>query len=62
MNSAFDGVRYYSLGDNKADLTRQFTTKTFVDVEAAARKANLLQADVTPQQMIDSTFVAAAGE
>lgn len=60
LNTAFDGVRYYSLGDNKAELTSQFTTKTFADVEAAAKKANLLQADVTPQQMIDGSFVKAA--
>lgn len=60
LNSAFEGVRYYSLGDNKAELTNQFATKTFADVEAAAKKANLLQADVTPQQMIDGSFVKAA--
>jgi NitT/TauT family transport system substrate-binding protein len=60
LNTAFDGVRYYSLADNKAELTSQFTTKTFADVEAAAKKANLLQADVTPQQMIDGSFVKAA--
>lgn len=60
LNAAFEGVRYYSLGDNKAELTGQFTTKTFVDVQAAAKKANLLQADVTPQQMIDGSFVKAA--
>ena len=60
LNTAFDGVRYYSLADNKTALTGEFSTKTFADVEAAAKKAKLLTADVTPQQMIDPSFVKAA--
>ena len=60
LNSAFDGVKYYSLDENKTALTGDFSTKTFLDVEAAAKKAGLLQSDVTAQQMIDPDFVAAA--
>nr|WP_284310615.1 ABC transporter substrate-binding protein [Labrys miyagiensis] len=60
LNTAFDGVRYYSLTENKTALTGDFTTKTFADVEAAAKNAKLLQADVTPEQMIDPSFVKAA--
>ncbi len=60
LNTAFDGVRYYSLADNKTALTGDFTTKIFVDVEAAAKNAGLLQGDVTPEQMIDPAFVNAA--
>ncbi|TSE03481.1 transporter substrate-binding domain-containing protein [Mesorhizobium intechi] len=60
LNTAFDGVRYYSLAENKTALTGDFTTKTFADVEAAAKNAKLLQADVTPEQMIDPSFVKAA--
>jgi NitT/TauT family transport system substrate-binding protein len=59
LNSAFDGVKYYSLTENQTALTGDFTTKTFADVEAAAKKAGLLQADVTAQQMIDPAFVEA---
>jgi len=53
-------VRYYSLAENKTALTGDFSTKTFADVEAAAKNAKLLQADVTPEQMIDPAFVKAA--
>jgi len=60
LNSAFDGVKYFSLDENKSALTGDFSTKTFADVEAAAKKAGLLQADVTPEQMIDADFVKAA--
>ena len=60
LNSAFDGVKYFSLDENKSALTGDFSTKTFVDVEAAAKKAGLLQADVTPEQMIDADFIKAA--
>jgi NitT/TauT family transport system substrate-binding protein len=60
LNSAFDGVKYYSLEENKTALTGDFSTKTFADVEAAAKKAGLLQSDVTAEQMIDPAFVAAA--
>ena len=60
LNTAFDGVRYYSLADNKTALTGDFSTKIFADVEAAAKNAGLLQGDVTPQQMIDPAFVNAA--
>ncbi|TIV71246.1 MAG: transporter substrate-binding domain-containing protein, partial [Mesorhizobium sp.] len=59
LNTAFDGVRYYSLAENKGALTGDFSTKTFADVEAAAKNAGLLQADVTPEQMIDPAFVKA---
>lgn len=60
LNTAFDGVKYYSLAENKTALTGDFSTKTFADVEAAAKNAKLLTSDVTPEQMIDADFVKAA--
>lgn len=60
LNTAFDGVRFYSLADNVSALTGDFSNKIFADVKAAAKKANLLQGDVTPAQMIDPAFVRAA--
>ena len=39
LNTAFDGVRYYSLSENKSELTGDFATKVFADVEAAAKTA-----------------------
>jgi NitT/TauT family transport system substrate-binding protein len=60
LNTAFDGVKYYSLAQNKTALLGDFSTKTFADVEAAAKSAKLLLQDVTPEQMIDASFVQAA--
>lgn len=60
LNTAFDGVRYYSLAENKVELTGDFATKVFDDVEAAAKTAGLLQGDVSAEQLIDGDFVAAA--
>lgn len=60
LNTAFEGVRYYSLADNRSALTGDFSSKTFEDVKAAAKKAGLLQADVTAAQMIDPSFLKAA--
>lgn len=60
LNTAFDGVRYYSLKQNKKALTGSFSTKTFADVKAAAKNAKLLHGDVTAKQMIDPDFVEAA--
>ncbi len=60
LSTAFDGVRYYSLEKNNKALTGEFSTKTFVDVEAAAKNAKLLKVDVTPAQMIDAAFVQTA--
>ena len=60
LNSAFGGVRYYSIEENKKALTGDFSTETFADIEAAAKNARLLKADVTPEQMIDPAFVKAA--
>jgi len=62
LNTAFDGVKYYSLDENKSALTGDFSTKTFADVEAAAKNAGLLTQDVTPEQMIDADFVKAAAQ
>ena len=62
LNTAFDGVKYYSLDENKTALTGDFSTKTFADVEAAAKNAGLLTQDVTPAQMIDAEFVKAAAQ
>ncbi|MEZ5839969.1 MAG: ABC transporter substrate-binding protein [Hyphomicrobiales bacterium] len=60
LNTAFDGVRYFSVAENKTELPGEFATKVFTDVEDAAKNAGLLQADVTPEQMIDASFVGAA--
>ncbi len=60
LASAFDGVKYYSLEENKQSFNVDFRTKTFDDVLKAARKAGLVTKDVTAAEMLDPDFVAAA--
>ena len=60
LNTAFDGVKYYSLAENKKAIEGDFVTKTYVDVQDAAKKAGLIKADVPPAQIIDPAFVKAA--
>jgi len=60
LQTAFDGVRYYSLAENKQALQGDFSTKTFADVLAAAKKAGILTKDVSAADLIDPRFVAAA--
>ncbi len=60
LASAFDGVKYYSLAENKQSFDGDFRTKTFDDVLKAAKKAGLVTKDVTASEMLDPDFVAAA--
>ena len=60
LATAFDGVVFYSLAENKTELPGNFTTKVIPEVHAAARKAGILQADVDLSAAIDSRFVDAA--
>ena len=62
LATAFDGVVYYSLAENKTELAGNFTTKVIPEVQAAARKAGILQKDVDLTQAIDSRFVDAAAK
>jgi NitT/TauT family transport system substrate-binding protein len=60
LQTAFNGVRFYSLAENKQALQGDFTTKTFADVLQAAKKAGILTKDVSAADLIDPRFVAAA--
>ncbi len=60
LATAFDGVVYYSLAENKSELNGSFAQKVIPEVHAAARKANILQKDVDLTQAIDGRFVDAA--
>jgi NitT/TauT family transport system substrate-binding protein len=60
LETAFDGVRFYSLAENKQALLGDFSTKTFADVLQAAKKAGILTKDVSASELIDPRFVAAA--
>lgn len=60
LATAFDGVVYYSLGENKAQLSGDFAQKVIPAVHAAARKAGILSKDVDLTQAIDPRFADAA--
>lgn len=61
LATAFDGVVYYSMAENKKELAGDFTTKVIPEVHAAARKAGILQKDVDLSTAIDARFVNAMG-
>ncbi len=62
LATAFDGVVYYSLAENKTELAGSFTGKVLPDVEAAAIKAGILAGPVDMTQAIDGRFVDAAAQ
>ncbi|KGD73015.1 ABC transporter substrate-binding protein [Tatumella morbirosei] len=59
LKTAFDGIHYYSLADNKKILSHDFTTTTFPHILKAATEAGIVSAPVTPAQSIDASFVDA---
>lgn len=59
LNTAFDGVKYYTLAENKAVLGGEYSTTTFPHVLKAATEAGIISQPVTPAQVIDASFVNA---
>lgn len=62
LATAFDGVRYYSVGEAKQAFAGDFKTKTFSDVLKAAKQAKLVTKDVSADAVIDPAFVNAAAQ
>jgi len=60
LATAFDGVKYYSLAENKAQLGGDYLNKVMPAVKDAATKAGILTKDVDAEALIDPRFVAAA--
>jgi NitT/TauT family transport system substrate-binding protein len=60
LATAFDGVKYYSLAENKAQFAGDFLNKVVPEVEAAAAKAGLLTKDVDLSKLMDGRFIDAA--
>ncbi|HKQ95029.1 MAG TPA: ABC transporter substrate-binding protein [Aestuariivirgaceae bacterium] len=58
--TAFDGVRFFTLADNKAQFSGDFLNKVVPEVEAAAVKAGLLTSDVDLATLMDGRFIDAA--
>jgi NitT/TauT family transport system substrate-binding protein len=62
LETAFAGVRFYSLAENKEHLQGDFAQQTIKDVEQAAIKAGILTGPVETNGLIDPRFVDAAAK
>ena len=60
LNTAFDGVTYYTVPAARDAFNGSFRDKTFGDVLKAAQQAGLVTGNVTPAQMLDASFLDAA--
>jgi NitT/TauT family transport system substrate-binding protein len=60
LATAFEGVKFYSLAENKAQFSGDFLNKVVPEVEAAATKAGLLTKDVDLSKLMDGRFIDAA--
>ncbi len=60
LATAFDGVKYYSLEENKTAIGGDFPKKVMAAVKDAATKAGILTKDIDPTALLDPRFVAAA--
>lgn len=60
LETAFAGVGFYGLPENKKMLEGEFLKTTIVDVADAAKKAGILTSDVDAPKLIDARFVDAA--
>lgn len=60
LNTAFDGVTYYTVPTARAAFNGSFRDKTFGDVLKAAQAAGLVTGNVTQAQVLDASFLNAA--
>jgi NitT/TauT family transport system substrate-binding protein len=60
LATAFEGVKYFSLAENKQQFGGDFLGKVVPEVEAAAMKANLLTKDIDLATLMDGRFIDAA--
>ena len=59
LATAFDGVKYFTVAENKTQLTGDFVKKVVPEVKKAATEAGLLSKDVDLAKLIDTRFVEA---
>jgi NitT/TauT family transport system substrate-binding protein len=62
LATAFEGVKYFSLAENKSQFGGDFLNKVVPEVEAAATKAGLLTKDIDLAMLMDSRFIDAAAK
>jgi len=60
LNSAFDGVTYYTVPAARDAFNGSFRDRTFGDVLKAAQQAGLVNGNVTADQALDASFLNAA--
>lgn len=60
LGTAFDGVQFYSIKENKTALAGSFSSATIKHVSDAALKGGLLDKPVGAEGLVDASFVAAA--
>jgi NitT/TauT family transport system substrate-binding protein len=60
LKSAFEGVKFYDLAQNKSELHGSYVSTTIEDVKKAATDAGLLEGEVDPKDIIVAKFVDAA--
>ncbi len=56
LATAFDGVKFYDLAENKSQLNGEYAQKTLADVKQAATDAGLIEGDVDPADIVVATF------
>ncbi|WP_119460275.1 ABC transporter substrate-binding protein [Rhodospirillaceae bacterium SYSU D60014] len=62
LETAFEGVEFYSLEENQEQLTGDYAGKVVPEVEEAATKAGILTDDVDAEALIEGRFVDAAAQ
>lgn len=60
LATAFEGVKFFDLKDNKSQLSGDFTTSTLPAIQKAATKAGLLEGTGDVSKLVDSSFVTKA--
>jgi NitT/TauT family transport system substrate-binding protein len=61
LETAFEGVKFYDLAENRKQLTGEYVDTTIEAVKKAATDAGLLEGDVDPKDFIVAKFVEQAG-
>ena len=56
LATAFEGVKFYDLAENRSQLTGEYVDTTLADVKKAATDAGLLEGDVDPKDIVVATF------
>ncbi len=60
LKTAFDGVKFYNVAQNRSQLGGEYADKTIQDVKKAATDAGLIEGDVEPKDIIVAKFVEAS--